>query len=295
MRKSLIPPHIEQLIRKPIKNTTTEQVLIEQAQGGKKAAETLLVNSNIAFVAQIASGFVNQTQLPFLVLLGEGAEGLRYSIYTWKPKKGVTRLISWGVYWIRAAILKAIHADHIVPYPSNFWESKRSIEKECLRQMKKTGRSADVNRVMEDLNIPMLDRMRFVAYGRNVVSFDEPACAIMSGRANAQEGGTEAYGGSHMPLTLADVLADKRAPNPEYVAHVKELRERIRFVLAQDKDSRLPDVLFAVEGLAGTPKLNPGELGKEMGLTAERIRQLNKKAKVLLASDEMLKNMTCWN
>jgi RNA polymerase primary sigma factor len=98
--------YITRITRHPILSRENELTLIHQAQAGNKRAEQLLIRSNLRFVVQTALKFHGRG-LELDELITEGSIGLQSAVHKFDPLSGY-RFTSYGVWWIRAHIGRAI-------------------------------------------------------------------------------------------------------------------------------------------------------------------------------------------
>jgi RNA polymerase primary sigma factor len=277
----LIPEFVENRIRKPIKEAEEEQRLIGFAQQGDREAAEILVEANIPMVAKYANQMRNSCRLPFGVLLAEGTYGLHKSIYTWKPNKGVTRLMSWAIHTVKHQIIRAIRGDMNVRYPSNFYDSRRKIDRAIAVVEKETGFTPNVNQVMEEQDIPILDRIRYANFGFSEVSMDTP---VKIADTSSEE-----------QFFLHDVLPDELTPLPDDRVFRREVCDAIRETLDESGDPRLTTIMFAVEGLDEAKVSTKEELALELHCHRERVRQLYHAGLGIIKDSKKLKELAMLN
>lgn len=281
----LIPGYVKAKIRKPFREAHQEQDLIYAAQAGDADAAERLVEANIPLVAKYANQMVHSCRLPFEVLLAEGAYGLFLGIYTWKPNKGVTRLMSWAMHSVRHHIIRAIRADMSIKYPSNFYDSRRKIEKAVAQFERLNGCTPHINAIMDELGTPLLDRLRYASFGYSEVSLDSPV-RTREGNDSTEDGEIK---------VLHDVIADKLIPSPDDNLFRREVRDAIRETLDESRDPRLATIVFYTEGLAGRAVRTRRELADALGCGPERVRQLGHKAMGIIKESRKLRELALLN
>jgi RNA polymerase primary sigma factor len=212
-----------------------------------------LIESNLSFVTIIAAEY-RHLGLPFEDLLNEGNVGLIEAASRFDPNRG-TKFITYAVWWIRRGILRAL-ADHsrLVRLPDYQRKEIRRIRDAEAKLGHELGRAPDTFEISERLSrsIESIGRMR---------QSQLPELAI---DAPAKDGQAK---------SIADLLADRVLPNPEDAvirAQALQLVGRA-FVLL---NAREREVLRYRYGLGGAQGMSLAKVGRRMGLSGERIRQI---------------------
>jgi RNA polymerase primary sigma factor len=221
------------------------------ARGRKKFDD--LIQSNLSFVAVIAGEYRN-LGLPFDDLLNEGNIGLIEAAYRFDPGRG-TKFITYAVWWIRRGILRALaDQSRLVRLPDYQRKEFRRIRDAETSLGRELGRPPDTSEISERLSrsIESIGRMR---------QSQLPELAI---DAPVRIGETQ---------PISDLLADKVLPNPEDAvirAQALQLVGRSFSLLSP----REREVLRYRYGLGGAPGLSLSKVGKRLGLSGERVRQI---------------------
>ena len=235
---------------------------IELAQiikkGGPQAerAKDRLATANIRFVVSVAKQYQNQgLSLPDLI--NEGNLGLIKAAEKFDETRGF-KFISYAVWWIRQSILQALaEQSRIVRLPLNQVGSLNKINKAFQRFEQEHERRPSAEELAEELDIPVdkiADTLRMS--GRHV-SMDAP---FVEGEENS----------------LIDVMPNEDSPNADRGLINESLSTEISRALAT-LTPREEAILRQFFGI-GAPEKTLEEIGEELGLTRERVRQIKEKA-----------------
>jgi len=244
--------YLEELSRYPLLTPAEEDEVARRAQEGDRAAFERLIRSNLRFVISVAKKYQNRG-ISFLDLIQEGNVGLVTAARKFDPDQGV-KFISYAVWWIRQAILASL-AKHsrAVRLPLNrATELARIIRvRETLRQT--LGRDPSIEEIGLEAQL-------------------EPATVDMLQSLNVAEVRLDAPVGASEDSQLADrFLIDET--NLEESVEAVLLREHIAEALRtlRPRDARVVRLYF---GLQGEDPHTLEEIGKLLGVTRERVRQL---------------------
>ncbi len=220
-----------------------------------------LIRANLSFVAIIAAEYRN-LGLPLEDLLNEGNVGLIEAANRFDPSRG-NKFITYAVWWVRRGILRAL-ADHsrLVRLPDYQRKEIRRIRDAENSLGHELGRAPDSSEISERLSRSIKSVGRMMQSQLRELPIDAPA---REGRAHR----------------IADLLADRILPSPEDAvirAQALQLVSRALSLL----EPRERDVLQYRYGLGGGQGLSLTKVGKRMGLSGERVRQIESDAIVRL-------------
>lgn len=260
--RSLIPKERTRAGAPPL-SVAEERALAERARAGDEAAAGRLVNSHLGFVVHIARRY-RRFGLPLNDLVQEGTIGLIHAVRRFDPERNI-RLCTYAAWWIRA---------HIQAYVVRSWSlvrlstgtAQRALFFRLRRMMADLKGSAE--QLSEDVLRPLAERFRVpmrevLALARRAAGFD---------RSLDQPPGAGGAG-ARLPE-----LADP-APNPEeQLAAVSQQRYRQGLIArAMRALSQRERAIIAGRYLAELGKTRDA-LARELGISAERVRQLEQKA-----------------
>jgi len=230
--------------------------LVAKAREGDERAMHQMVEANLRFVVSIAKEY-NGRGLSFIELISEGNIGLMEAVKRFDETRGF-KFITYAVWWIRQAILKAV-AEHskIARPPMSQINDLQKVEKQLGVLAQKLGRYPNLEEVALGAGIS-LDRIRnALNVAQTDVAIDMPA-----------------YPEDGEPL-IASFTDEKSDPAEDYehVALSQTLRAGLDLL-----DRREDLIIRAYFGLDDQATLTLEQIGTRLGLTRERVRQLRDRA-----------------
>jgi RNA polymerase primary sigma factor len=263
---NILSIYLKEINRIPLLTEEEELSLAIRSRDGDEFARQRMIESNLRFVVNVAKKYQNQG-LPLIDLINEGNIGLMTALEKFDPDKGY-RFISYAVWWIRQAVLKAINEkSRAVRLPLN-----RTNE---LLQMKKAQRALMKELETEEPSAEEIGELAgfdadhvndLLAISRDLVSLDAPV--FNDGSASS----------------IADFIEDDRQSPEDSLLDVA-LKEDIRRLL-DSLSEREREVIEMRFGLEGKSPMSLKEIGEIFNLTKERIRQIEKRALERLKSSE---------
>lgn len=239
----------------PILKRDEEHQLALAARDGDEKAFNKLIRSNLRYVVSVANRY-KSFGLSLEDLINEGNIGLINAIKRFEPERGV-KLITYAVWWIRQSIMHALADQRStvrLPVKQAGLLHKISITYEKLRQ--ELGREPTTSELSERLNMKVTDIEKLVRANRNYLSLD----ATIS---------------SDDDTSYLDLLEEQSAVSVVDNVVQHSLEEEVEDLLAE-LDPRERDIIRMRYGFDGEA-MTLEEIGRKLGLSRERIRQIEKK------------------
>ena len=235
--------------------------IIEQIKRGKKIADeskTRMAKSNLRLVVSIAKRYTNRG-LPFLDLIQEGNIGLMKAVDKFEYKKGY-KFSTYATWWIRQAISRAI-ADQArtIRIPIHMIETINRINKIIRKHLQEEGREPDIDTIAEEVGLSV-DKVK------NVIKITKEPISLEAPIGNEDDG------------KFGDFVEDKKSVSPMYFMLKNDLKDQIDDVLDQLNDREKAVIRMRFGLMFDESDRTLEEIGKELNVTRERVRQIESSA-----------------
>lgn len=249
--------YLQEISRYPLIDQEEEARLARRIRRGEEEALMKLVRANLRFVVSVSKKYQNRG-VPLPDLISEGNVGLIRAAHKFDETRGI-KFISYAVWWIRQAILQALaEQSRIVRVPLNRAGLLHRIAKYRGELLQKLGREPRPEEIARGLELTRAEVEQALAIARSPLSLDAPIVPGEDGR-------------------LIDHIPDRTSPGPDEEAHEKSLTEALAKILAT-LSGREAKVLRLYFGLGGEEPMSLEEIGKVLGVTRERVRQIKENA-----------------
>ena len=249
--------YLKEIGRVPLLTAEEEVYLAKRMEQGDEEAQKRLAEANLRLVVSIAKRYLGRGML-FLDLIQEGNLGLIKAVEKFDYNKGY-KFSTYATWWIRQAITRAI-ADQArtIRIPVHMVETINKLIRVSRQLLQKLGREPSAEEIAKEMEISV-DRVReIMKIAQEPVSLETPI-------------------GEEEDSHLGDFIEDQDAPAPAEAASFTLLKEQLEEVLdtLTPREEKVLRLRFGLDdGRARTLE----EVGKNFGVTRERIRQIEAKA-----------------
>ena len=235
-----------------------EKDLITRAQNGDKEAYDKLVKHNLRLVVSVAKHYYKNTTMSLLDLIQEGNIGLIKAIPKFDFNKGC-KFSTFITPWIRQSISRAVtNQPRTIRIPSNKMQLIKKIKNYINTVSKSADQKPSIEEISKELEIEESDIIELLPYINECISLDHTL-------------------DSDEDSVLSDLIPDENTESPESIVLRKDDRDIILKVL-DTLNEKEKDVIIMRFGLDGNIPLTLEEVGKNLDVTKERIRQIESNA-----------------
>ncbi len=234
----------------------TQEELEWLAAEGQRAVQQF-ITANLRLVVSIARKY-GRSQMPMLDLVQEGNTGLIRAVEKFDYTKGF-KFSTYATWWVRQAITRGIaQQGRVVRLPVHVVEEINQVSAARRNLERQLGYDPEPSEIAAELGMDVERVIDLLSWGRDHVSLDTPV---------DEDGDT----------SLGDLIAQESMPGPDLTFLDQETRDRLSALVGR-LDERAADIIRSRYGLEDGRVHKLADIGAKHGISAERVRQLEREA-----------------
>ena len=268
--------YLREISRTPLLTVAEECDLAERIKMGDEKARSHLIRANLRLVVKIARDYSGYG-VSLSDLISEGNIGLMQAVERFDPEKG-GKFSTYGAWWIKQSVKRALaNQSKTIRLPVHMVDKIARMRRIASMLAEALGREPSDEEIAAELGLPRQKIAMLKQSAQRQTSLDAPV----------GEGDVKLQG---------DIVSDESAPDPLEALTDKNLREQIGDLLdvLNERERKIIDDRFGLNGLK--PMLLE-DVGREFGVSRERIRQLQnvalaKMRKALMKKDKSVAHLS---
>jgi RNA polymerase nonessential primary-like sigma factor len=241
----------------PLLSADEEKYYARQARSGDESGRQRMIESNLRLVVKISRRYINRG-LTLLDLIEEGNLGLIRAVEKFDPELGF-RFSTYATWWIRQTIERGImNQTRTIRLPIHVVKELNVYLRAARELTQKLDHEPSAEDIADLLDRPAADVKRMMGLNERVISMDMPV-------------------GTESDSSMADMIADTQVCYPSKLLQDTDIKDNIS-VWLEELSEKQREVVSRRFGLRGYESSTLEEVGREIGLTRERVRQIQVEA-----------------
>ncbi len=267
--------YLKEIGRYELLTQPQERDLAQRIESGDEEAKNLLARANLRLVVSIAKKYMGRSaDLTLLDLIQEGSLGLFKAVEKFDWRRGF-KFSTYATWWIRQAITRALaDQSRTIRIPVHMVETIAKYKQTIRRLSQELGRKPQPEEIAVEMDLTVEKVHNILRIDRKIVSLENPI------------GGEDGDGKS----TLEDFTPDDKIDSPEQSVSQRILADQVRDVLG-DLTFKEKKILEMRNGIGDGIYRTLEEVGREFGVTRERIRQIEAKAHEKIRQNEKINRL----
>lgn len=249
--------YFKEISKTPLLTIEEETRLAERISRGDEEARSHMIRANLRLVVKIAKDYSGYG-VPLSDLISEGNIGLMHAVERFDPEKG-GKLSTYSAWWIKQSIKKALaNQSKTIRLPIHLVEKIARMRRIASSLSEVLGREPTDDELAEEIGLPRQKIAMLKQSAQRLTSLDSPVSEVDG-------------------MEYGDVIADESSSDPLAALTQKNLHEQIGELLSilNEREQRIIADRF---GLEGRKPMLLEDVGREFGVSRERIRQLQNSA-----------------
>jgi RNA polymerase primary sigma factor len=262
---------LNEMARYPLLTAAEEVELAKRIERGDKSAKDRMINSNLRLVVSIAKKYQGHG-LSLLDLIQEGIIGLIRAVEKFDHRKGF-KFSTYATWWIRQAVQRGVaNKARTIRMPVHIVDREQKLARAERELLTKLGRAPTDEELANAAKLPLKQVLEVRGAARAVTSIDKPVGA---------EGDT----------SLGELMAGDEAP-PDEELTISLRQDAIRKAVDKlpERERAIVKMRFGLDGDPDPQSLE--QIGKRLGMTRERVRQIETQALERLSFERELEALT---